>query len=296
MLQEIYYQSSNDQLCLEVVRDGIQVIPDFYNATIYGLAGEELETAANLTPASDGKCYYSPSLASTQWLGTNYRIDWDVSFNGQIETITQLFQVVKTKMHPFVTDDDLIDECSALQQENAVIRNGTADSGTANSVTVNQMIGQEENTWRGGVIRFISGANTGQTRVVSASTRAGVISWDTALAQAVAQGDEFIIQKSFKAEIDRAWLTIIEYIDNGEGFRPALILNPEVFKTAHVYLALEKVCRAMSDAVTDIWWARAQYYGKLGNSNLHGVRLIYDTWQSKYPTNQRGTSIFGFRR
>jgi len=296
-MQELFYGSATDTLLLEVTDNGVLVAPTNVNVKVYNEAGVETASGTAITVSDDKRIRYAPGVATTAALGIYNRAEWKVTVNGIVRDMVTIFSVVKTKLVTDTNDEDLVEECPALDDSNAVFY-GEAVDATTTSVIDPRLSGRPDDEWRGGTIHFLTGTYAGYVREVSASTnKAGLISWVDPLAAATvppadpavvpADGDEFMLRRSFKDQINRAWVEICEAVYAGTGYRPALILNPELLKTPCVYRALEKICRGLSNDPNDIWWARAtDYYGKYERA-FKNIPFLYDDLQQKIPTSER---------
>ncbi|MEA3227207.1 MAG: hypothetical protein U9Q07_14755 [Planctomycetota bacterium] len=307
MKQELYYNSTTDELVLDVKEWGWTTTPSSVTLSIYGPIAPSpsglsfatdytnpLVEDESITPDADGVCKYAPGTTVTAYLGQNLRAEWTFTIDSDIHTRMQLFDVVYNKLYSIVTSHDLIKECSALEDMQEVYY-GTVESGTTLTAVDNQLIGRGEDSFRGGEIEFLTGNNAETVKIVTAfDAETGTITWSGAIT-AAADGDTFLLRKSYQHSIDRAFEEIKDLIIQAGGYRPALIMNVEDLKTPHIFLALEKVCRDLSGEIDDIWWSRANNYKQQFKAKWAGIKFVYDSYEDEIPDEIK-TQVIGFRR
>ena len=296
-MQELFFESTTDELILEVTDGGLLVAPSNVDVEVYDESGALTASADDVTVSDDKRIRYAPGAATTAALGLYFRALWKVTVDGIVRDMVTIFSVVKNKLVTDTNDEDLLQECPALDDSNAVFYGETESGATTTSVIDSRLKGLPDNEWKGGTIRFLTGTYADFEREIAGSVKkTGVISWITPLAEATVPpadpaeapttGDEFLLKRTFKDQVVRAWSEIVETIYS-MGNRPALILNPEVLKTPCIYKALEKVCRSISNENTDVWWGRSEHYMQAFERAFKNVKFLYDDSEDQIPSSFR---------
>jgi hypothetical protein len=292
--QQILYESINNELTFRIRDYGLPVVPDTVTLSIYNQYGSQVVEDESITPnATTGVCSYTVPSTLTDELAENLRAEWTITVSGETSVYNQLFDVVLTKILPEIIDADLISDCSALANGSFVYF-GKADSGSVTTLVDSRLAGYPVNYWKSARLEILSGGGAGiVVQVESYNETTGTLTFNT-ISEAVDSTTEFTLKRSFAREINRAWDQIMGLISQ-KGYRPALLTTGEVLKNAHLYLALEKVCRSLSNDPEDIWWRRADFYREEYQNDINSIRFVYDSNEDGTPDTEKGT-VLEFRR
>jgi hypothetical protein len=281
MKQQLVEDSATDQLELEVWDHNVQVVPTsaLVSIIIDGTTDVSLATA---TVTSAGTCTYVPGSAVLAELAVDAVAEWRLTIDGETKYFRQMFDIVRRPLHPALTDEDLFSECAQLQ-EYKYLATGLADSGSSTSVVSILLQEYQDNHFQGGTLEVVDGACAGEKARIAGNLRGtGKITLETSLSTTVDSTSRFVARRTFQREIDRAWEDLMAMVQS-KGYRPALIMNSEDLRPAHLYWALVKVCRNMARSPEDIWWQRAESFGSEFQSRLGMLKFNYDSDQDDWP-------------
>ena len=274
MKEQLEKDSTTDQLTLQVFDHNRLLIPTACTVSIYR-DGQALVSDQVATVGADGVVTYTPGTDVTDTLGENLKAEWKPTISGDVKVITALFDVVLRKLFPTVTDEDLVSECAPLREEKFSYY-GTAGGGTSLTLIDDSLLDHMDNQFTGGVLEILEGTNAGESRVVAAFDRETfTITVATAFTGAIDTTSKYRVHRTWQREIDRAWEEV-NWTLQQLGRRANLILNDQDLKPAHLFRALEKVCRGITTDPDDIWHDRATLYGEKAGTMIAGLRLVYD--------------------
>jgi hypothetical protein len=291
--QQLVEDSATDQLELEVWDHNVLVVPTAALISIL-IDGDTEVSLATATITSTGLCTYVPGTTVLGDLAEDAVAEWKLTISGAAKYFRQTFDIVRRPLHPSVTDEDLIAECAQLQ-EFRYLESGLADSGNSVSLTSILLKEYSDNHFQGGTLEIVEGACVGEKQRIAGNVRStGTIMLDTSLSTSVDTTSRFVVRRTYQREIDRAWDDVQAMIQ-AKGYRPALIINSEDIRPVHLYWALVKVCRNLSRAPEDIWWARASSFESEYSARLGQVKFVYDTDEDEWPESRK-SFIAAFRR
>jgi hypothetical protein len=271
------------------------VVPSSCVLNIYEEDGTQLLINETITPGSDGTCTYTVESDITDELSEHNQARWTVVISGKTYVYTTMFDVVLSIIRNELLDQDLFDECSALEKFN-YCRSGTVDSGGTTYMIDNELMNHAENIYKGGLLEFVDGTNENNSRIVTAyDSSDGKLTWATALSAIVDTTTKYVLKKTFQRQINVAWDELLNYIDN-QGFRPALICNSERLKTPHKYFTLAKICYGLMKDVNDSWMVLAEKYEEKGYSLLAGLKFREMTDDENETANTESFVSHSFRR
>jgi hypothetical protein len=293
MKQQLILDSTTDQLELEVWDHNVQVIPTSALVSIIVFGNTEVSLAA-ATVAANGTCTYVPGATVLDELAEDALVEWKLTIAGAPQYFRQMFDIVLRKLHPAVTDEDLISECAQLQ-DYRYQESGLAESGTSVSLVSILLREYQDNHFQGGTLEITDGACAGEKQRIATNVRgSGTITLDASLSTSVDATSRFVARRSYQREIDRAWDDIQAMIQT-KGYRPALIMNSEDLRPVHLCWTLVKICRNLSKGPDDIWWARSNTFNDEYGAKLGMVNFVYDSDQDDWPESRR-TFKPAFRR
>lgn len=294
MNNQVLFESTNNTISLRLRDHGLDVIPSSCTLNIYDQYGTALLEDKDITPGSDGTCTYIVEADITDELSENNRAMWTVIVSGVTSTHTTLFDVVLNIIRNELLDQDLFDECSALEEHN-YYHSGAADSGTTTTLIDNELMNCSDDFCKGGLVEFVDGTNENNSRIITVyDASLGKVTWSTALGSSVDTTTKYILRKTFQRQINAAWEEMLNYIDN-QGFRPALICNSEKLKTPHKFFALTKICYGLIKETGDSWHTLADMYEKKAYSLLSGLKFREASELEAYSSTETHVQG-GFRR
>jgi hypothetical protein len=283
MTKQEILQDSTEKLTFAKYVDNVQVVPTSATITITGtdVDGDELPTpvtASACTIDALGTISYNMLSANTVSLSENLR----AVFSYVVATVTYTdviyFDIVKKKLTSTVIDQDLLDEFSVLESLTyRVFGKATSASGSNLKLVIDNLrLNAVEDLYKGGEINILSGLSAGFKSTVTAYDRETRTLYLTEnLPYALAVGDAFILKKSFKTEIARAFEELKDYVRT-QGYRPALVIDDTQLREAHIALAISKVLLPLGEK------HRYEYedYKKRYSEKLSALKLTYDTDES----------------
>lgn len=283
MTKQEILQDSTEKLTFAKVFDNVQAVPTSATVTITGedVDGDELPTpvtGAACTIDADGFVSYTMLAANTAALAENLRAVFTTVISGVTYTDVIYFDIVKKRLSSTVTDQDLIDEFSVLDELTfRVFGKATTATGSAkNRVIDNLRLSGKDDEYKGGVFHVLSGLAEGFTCQVTAFDRdTRTLYLSDNLPQDMAVGDSYLLKRSFKTEITRAFDELKEYVRT-QGYRPALVIDDTQLREAHIALSIAKVLLPLGET------HRFEYqeYMKKYSEKIAALKLTYDTDES----------------
>ncbi|MDD5391080.1 MAG: hypothetical protein PHD37_17215 [Gallionellaceae bacterium] len=285
MKQQLVEDSTTDQLELEVWDHNVQVVPTSALISIIIDGATDVSLAA-ATVTTAGTCTYIPGATVLSELAEDAVAEWKLTIDGEPKYFRQMFDIVRRPLHPSVTDEDLIAECAQLQ-EYRYMATGLADTGSSTSLVSILLKEFQDNHFQGGTLEIVAGACVGEKQRISGSvTATGTISLDTSLSTTIDSTSRFVARRTFQREIDRAWDDVQAMIES-KGYRPALIMNSEDLRPAHLYWSLIKICRNLSRSPDDIWWKRSEVFDSEFQARLGMLQFNYDSDEDDWPDSHK---------
>lgn len=275
MRQELLLEGS-DRIELHLMEDGWPLAPSSCSISIIHNGDVLEEGTAEVTP---GICSYVPGEAVVGELRKDVLAVFAYVLEGPQAKRTVVFDVVRSKLYPVITDRDLVAECPALASAGGYFTS-IIDTATPGSFTDNKLIGSSVH-WIGAVALFHESGGSAVVTGFNAST--GTITFD---AMPEAPAGSYSLQKGFSSEIARAWEDTMNYIYQVGGYRPALVMDTEDLRAPHLYRALEKACFSLAVNEDDIWFQRYRVYEGKAESTIKGLRLTYDQDEDNVPDSE----------
>jgi hypothetical protein len=216
--------------------------------------------------------------ANTVSLAENLRAVFSYVVSTVTYTDVIYFDIVKKKLTSTVIDEDLVDEFSILDTLTyRVFGKATSVTGSNMKLVIDNLrLNAVEDLYKGGEIHILSGLSAGFKSTVTAYDRETRTLYLTEnLPYALAVGDAFILKKSFKTEIARAFEELKDYVRT-QGYRPALVIDDTQLREAHIALSISKVLLPLGET------HRYEYedYKKRYAEKLAALKLTYDTDES----------------
>lgn len=275
-MKQQFLEDKTGTISLTVYAANRASVPSAATITLYTSGGSELqsETAASVN-STTGEMTYSLTTTHTATRDLNYKAIWKYTVDSVDYYETQLFDVVRSILSIPITDDDLYYELDSLRKANNQAT-GTATSSTASSLVDTLRRKESNDYWKGGIVEIISGTGSGQKRDItqftqSSSSMSVTPNWTT-------NPDTtsiYLVVKSFNDKIRQAFEEVEQMLYN-KGKRHQLILESSQIKHPLLYLALEKICRDLSDDVDDKWDRLAIAYSEKFDNHFTNMKLDYD--------------------
>jgi hypothetical protein len=158
-----------------------------------------------------------------------------------------------------------------------VFGKATSPTGSAkNRIVDNLRLNGIEDEYKGGELQVLGGVAEGFKSTVTAydrDDRTIYLADDLPLDLAV--GDAFLLKRSFKTEIARAFDELKDYVRT-QGYRPALVIDDTQLREAHMSLAICKILLPLGES------HRYEYeqYAKKYAEKLSALKLTYDADES----------------
>ena len=281
MTKQEILQNSTEKLTFAKVFDNVQAVPTSATVTIQSSANADLPTpvtAAACTIDADGFISYTMLAANTAELGENIRAAFTYVISGVTYTDVIYFDIVKKRLSSTVTDQDLIDEFSVLDKLTyRVFGKATAATGSNLKVIIDNLrLNAIDDEYKGGEVHVLSGLSEGFKSTVTTfdrDTRTLYIAND--LPHALSVGDQFLLKRSFKTEIARAFDEIKDYVRT-QGYRPALVIDDTQLREAHIALSICKVLLPLGETHR----YEFEQYSKKYAEKIAALKLSYDADES----------------
>jgi hypothetical protein len=106
----------DNALVIELTRAGLAELPASGTITVYDAANTAIVDAAAVTPSSPGALYLLlAALTTNAQLGMGWRCEWRLTLgDGTIRTFVRAAALVRTRLHPPATPQDLYDRVAGL--------------------------------------------------------------------------------------------------------------------------------------------------------------------------------------
>jgi hypothetical protein len=243
--------------------------PDSCQCIVYDRT-RKVCAAGTAAISGEGECVFNHDID----VFGDYLVEWNLTVGSRQICVQEMCSIVKSDLYPTITDTDLYAECAALEESHYYHR-GEVSAAENGSITDNSLIGSMVN-YTGATLEFLTGQCTGMTMIVSGfigNTGTLRLSSMNAIPDA---GSVYLMKKPFHAERSLAFDEIRHKVTQQSDYRPALIVSPDAFRFAHIYLSLAKICRGLSVNPDDVWMHRALYYDKQFEYAWSGIRFAYD--------------------
>lgn len=280
MTKQEILQNSTEKLTFAKYFDGVRAVPTSATITITGddVDGDELPTpvtAAACSIDTDGFITYTMLAANTVSLGENFRALFSYVVSGITYTDVIYFDIVKKKLTSTITDQDLVDEFAALDKITyRIFGKATSATGSAkNRVIDNLRLNGDDDEFKGGEFQVLSGlAKDFHTTVTAYERDTRTLYLDKDLPHDMAVDDVYLLKRSFKTEISRAFDELKDYVRT-QGYRPALVIDDTQIQEAHIALAICKVLLPLGETHRYEYEQYKQKYAE----KVAALKLTYDT-------------------
>jgi hypothetical protein len=265
---------------LSIYADNRPIVPTSGTITLLKPDGSELQAETAVTVNADtGEMTYSLTSTHTADKDLNYIAKWAYIVNGVTYFENQLFDVVLSVLSIPITDDDLYAELESLRKANNQAT-GTATAGAAGSLTDTIRRKEDDDFWKGGVIKIISGTGVGQERNVTGFTQStGVITVSPNFTTTPDTTSIYKVVRSFSVKIENAFETLETMLYN-KGKRHELILESSQIKYPLLYLTIHTISLDLFDDETDKWYLLATKYWDKFTQAFGNMTLEYDEDES----------------
>jgi len=148
---DLIVRGVDSALYLRIEQAGVAVTPSTLTVSVYRPDGSALVTAAAVTPAATS-VYTVPAAATTgEALGDLWRVEWTATISGVPTVYRNEAALVRTKLHPVITDTDLYNIASGLDPTSATALTSETTYTTWRDEAWNQInariIGQGQRPW-----------------------------------------------------------------------------------------------------------------------------------------------------
>jgi hypothetical protein len=260
-----------------VYENNRKIAPSSASLTVYKPGGaSELISDGAMTVQSDGRLDYSLTAIHNIVADENYKAVIAYVVSGVTYYVTQYYDVVNSKLHKVITDDDVVAELPQLRDSGWRVH-GTAESGSATTLIDSELKRYEDDYFTGGLATSIDKDEVREITDFASDT--GTVT-TSAFGSAVAT-DKYILTRSFSREIQRAFEKIEEMLVR-RGKRPHLILDPYDLREVHIHLSVAEVCKGLATEHENIWWELWKGYEKTGQEAFTSLNLKYDYTRDGY--------------
>jgi hypothetical protein len=266
---------------LTVYDNNRPLVPTSAYITLYKTDGTtELQARVAVSvDSTTGEMTYSLTTTHTADHDLNYKALWEYVYNGTTYYETQLFDVVKSILSIPITDNDIYDELESLRKAN-MQATGTATAGAAGSLTDTLKRKEDDNYWKGGTIKILSGTGLGQERDITGFTQStGMITITPNWGTNPDTTSIYRIVKSFSNKIQQSFKKL-ETMLYDKGKRDSLILESSQIEIPLLYLTIHFICLDLMDEVDDKWSRLAASYWDKFQTSFNNMKLEYDEDES----------------
>ncbi len=254
-----------------VFENNRKVVPTSATLTVYEPGGDTvLIDAAAMTVAADGLLSYSLTTTHNDEADENYKAVVAYVVSGTTYYLTLFYDVVNSKLHKVIVDDDLISELPQLRTRREVVH-GTAESGSTTTIVDTELKQYEDDYFTGGLATNLTNDETREITDFVSSTGTVTI----ATATATTTGHKYILQRSYSREIQRAFEKIEDLLHR-EGRRAHLILDPYDLREVHILFSVAEVCKGFMTETDNMWSFFWQEYDKRAYAVFKNLNLKYD--------------------
>lgn len=275
-MKQQFLKGKTGTIRLTIFEKNYAQIPSAALITLYTPDGGTLQAQISASVnATTGEMTYSLTATHTADHDLNYKAEWAYTVGGTIYYETQLFDVVKNILSIPITDDDLYSELESLRDVNKQLT-GTATAGAAGSLTDTAKLKQEDDYWKGGTIKIISGTGANQERIISGNTQStGVITISPNWVTNPDTTSVYRIVKSYYPKIERSFKKIEQMLYD-KGKRHELILESSQIEIPLIYLTIHFIALDLTISVDDKWSVISKAYWDRFNDSFNSLKLEYD--------------------
>ena len=270
-MRQQFLVDTGDTFKTYVFENNRKVVPSSATLTVYEPGTTTvLIDAATMTVAADGLLSYALTATHNDDVEENYKAVVAYVVSGATYYLTLFYDVVNSKLHKVITDDDIINELPQLRTRREVVH-GTAESGSTTTIVDTELKRFEDDYFTGGLATNLTNDETREITDFVSST--GTVTISTATA--TASGHKYILQRSYSKEIQRAFEKIDDLLSR-EGRRAHLILDPYDLREVHILYAVAEVCKGFMSETDNMWSFFWQEYDKRGFAVFKSLNLKYD--------------------
>ena len=245
------------------------VIPSTATISIIDTAANEIITDQSMT--IDG----ATGVVTYAWdsegygVGKNYQVIYKIDSR---LPVVRFFDIYKYPFVIDVTDDDLIDENSAIKKGGWQL-SGKSQSGTTLTIVDGDAIGNND-TWDGGLIEIFQDQNVETRKVSGFATGTGTFTFAPAL-QTAASTNEYIVRKSFQEKINIAGIKVQKDF-KALNKRAYLVIDHLQVKWLIIYKFFQDYFGNLVKELDDEYDIQHEKYAKLYKNEFQSLSLVYD--------------------
>lgn len=274
-MKQQFLEDKTGTIRLSVYDKNYITTPTSGTVTLSTPSGGVLQSEAAVTVGSNNEMTYSLTATHTATTGLNYKALWSYVISAVTYYETQLFDVVKNILSIPITDDDLYAELDSLR-EAAKQGTSTATAGAAGSITDTVKRKEEDDFWKGGNVKILSGTGEGQERTITGNTQStGVVAITPNWATTPDTTSVYKIVRSFHPKIQQSFKKLEQMIYD-KGKRHQLILESSQIEIPLIYLTIHFIAIDLTDEVDDKWSVISKEYWDRFNDSFNSLKLEYD--------------------
>ena len=264
-------------LKLYIEEEGDRIVPQWARLTIYRPgSGSKLIDGEPMAVAQDGLVSYELDGTQNSSAADNYKAVVEYSNGMHTGAVILFYDVVLSKPAIVVTTEDILAELPQLLKD-GWRHSGTAQAGSTTTIVDAALKGYPVEHFKGGVAYSVDKDES--VSIVGFDSTTGTVTTEP-FSSAVQAGERYILRRSFRAEIERAFEKL-EHRLKGVGLKPHLVPDPLDLKELHLYMAAAEVCKGMSSEKDDFWWHMWKDYEE-------GAERLLETTTVKYDKSQNG--------
>lgn len=273
-----------------VWEDNQIIVPSSATVVIYKPNGDTvLQASASMSVAGDGLLSYSLTVTHNDIADENYKAVISYVVSGTTYVATLFYDVVNSKLHKVITDEDIVNELPQLK-ENGWRVHGTASSGSTTTIIDNDLKRYDNDYFTGGLAYSITQDETRKiTDFVSSTGTVTVADFPS-----TAASDKYILTRAYTKEIQRAFEKIEQLLVN-QGRRPQLILDPYDLREVHIQYAVAEICKGLVTEEAGMWFEFMERYEKRAYAMFKSLNLKYDTSDDGYIAGSEESRRFNLR-
>jgi hypothetical protein len=251
--------------------DNQKIVPTSATLTVFKPGGStELVSAQTMTVGGDGLLSYSLTTTHNDTADENYKAIISYIVSGTTYSATLFYDVVRSKLHKVITDEDIVAELPQLKNNGWRV-NGTAESGSTTTIVDSNLNHHDDDYFTGGLAYSIDLDETRKITDFVGST--GTVT--TEVFGTAISTDQYVLTRSYTKEIQRAFEKIEDLLVRA-GRRPALVMDSYDLREVHIHYSVAEIVKGLVVEEGDTWSMFMNKYDALAYSMFKSLPLKYD--------------------
>jgi hypothetical protein len=269
--------NASELMRTHIYRENRKIVPSSAAITVYRPGGDSvLVNNQPMNIAADGLLSYELSAGDNAIAAENYRVVIEYVYNTAPYRLTLFYDVVCSKLHKVVVDEDIVNELPQIRDNGWKFR-GVAASGSATTITDPELARFPDDYFTGGVALSLD--KNEEREITGFSSSTGTVA--TRPFGSAVTTDRYVLTRSFSIEIQRAFEKLEAWIV-AMGKRPHLILDSSDLREVHILLSVAEVAKGLVTTQGGVWWELMLKYEKSGRDAFNALKFKYDSTVDGY--------------